>query len=133
MLTSVAALLCGCAPLMPPPETAPRSEALVYWSRAVDADAARRSALIGEAKRSKSAWKLAMLRSLPGSLMRDAEDSRNELRSLLRQGLSEDEAALTRLRIAELEHAQACDADVSELRERLSRIVEIERQIEHGR
>jgi hypothetical protein len=133
MLSSVVALMSGCAPIVPPPEAAPRSEALAYWSRAVDADAGRRSAMINEAQRSKSAWKLAMLRSLPGNEKRDPESSRTELRALLRQGLGADEAALTRLRLAELEQAQACNADVSDLRGRLSRIVDIERQIEHGR
>lgn len=133
MLGSAVLLACGCAPLAPLPQQAQRSDALAYWSRAVDADAGKRGALLSEAQRAKSSWKLAMLRSLPGSEARDADDSRAELRALLRLGLPEDEAALARLRLAELDQVQACYADVSELRGRLGRIVDIERQIEHGR
>lgn len=127
------ALACGCAQLAPPAQQPARSDALAYWARAVGADASKRGALIADAQRAKASWKLAMLRSLPGSQSRDAATSRAELRSLLRQGLPEDEAALTRLRIAELDQMGTCEADVDDLRDRLGRIVDIERQIEYGR
>lgn len=118
---------------MPPPAASNGTDVLAYWSRAVEADTAKRNALIAEAQRTKSGWKLAMLRSLSSADAQDAVEAQAALRAQLRQGLGEDEAALTRLRIAELERAQSCMAETGELRGRLGRIVDIERQIEHGR
>lgn len=133
MLGSLLALVSGCAPLMTPVEDAQRPQALSYWSRAVDADDARRAQLLREAQRTQASWKVAMLRSLPGPDQDDLQASQRELRALLREGLQDDEAALTRLRLAELERASACTAEAEELRGRLSRIVDIERQIQYER
>jgi hypothetical protein len=108
--------------------------ALGWWSRAVEATPAQRESMLRNAHQDRSRWRAAMLRSLPGiSEEQTPSASREALRALLKRGLREQEQALTRIRLAELGQAQACHAETSELRTRLSRIIEIERDIGHGR
>lgn len=108
--------------------------ALAWWSRAVEATPAQREAMLRNAYQDGSRWRAAMLRSLPGiSEEQPPEASREALRALLKRGLREEERALTRIRVAELGQAQACRVEASELRTRLSRIIEIERRMGNGR
>lgn len=75
-----------------------------------------------------------MLRSLPGaSVPESSEASQEALRALIKRGLRDEEEALTRIRVAELGQSQSCRAEATELRMRLSRIIEIERDMGHGR
>jgi hypothetical protein len=108
--------------------------ALAWWSRAVEASPAQREAMLRNAQQDRSQWRVAMLRSLPGSGHEDTPAASQEaLRALLKRGLRDEEEALTRIRVAELGQAQACRAEASELRMRLGRIIEIERDMGHGR
>lgn len=75
-----------------------------------------------------------MLRSLPGGTEAETPDASQEaLRGLLRRGLRDEEATLTRIRIAELEQSKTCQSDAAALRTRLNRIIEIEKDIGNGR
>lgn len=110
------------------------SGALAWWSRAVEATPAQRETLLRNARQDRSAWRVAMLRTLPGVSEEEAPAASQEaLRVLLKRGLRDEEEALTRIRVAELGQVRACHAEASELRTRLSRIIEIERDMGHGR
>lgn len=141
MLISAALLSAGCSQLQwtsandaGPSASAGASEPLAWWGRAVDASPAARESMMRSARQSKSAWRIAMLRSLPGGTdADDPEASQEALRNLLRRGLRDDETTLTRLRIVELERSNACNAETTELRSRLDRIIQIEREMGNGR
>lgn len=108
--------------------------ALAWWSRAVEATPEQRESMLRNARQDRSAWRVAMLRSLPG--MNEEESpaaSQDALRVLLKRGLRDEEEAITRIRVAELGHARACQAEATDLRTRLGRIIEIERDMGHGR
>ena len=108
--------------------------ALAWWSRAMEATPAQRESMLRNARQDRSQWRIAMLRSLPGGSEEDSPAaSQDALRVLLKRGLRDEEEALTRIRVAELGQAQACRAESAELRGRLSRIIEIERDMGHGR
>ena len=108
--------------------------ALVWWSRAIEAHPAARESMLRSARQAKSAWRVAMLRSLPGSPESEtAEASQDALRAQLRRGLRDEEAAVTRIRIAELGQSMACHSDNIALRARLNRIIEIEKEMGNGR
>jgi hypothetical protein len=108
--------------------------ALTWWSRAVEATPAQRDAMLRNARQDRSAWRIAMLRSLPGIGDEESlEASQESLRAQLKRGLRDEEEALTRIRLAELGQSQACRAEATELRTRLGRIIEIERDMGHGR
>jgi hypothetical protein len=145
--TVLASASSGCAhlnwePLPGDPDAAtagaPTAErnggALAWWSRAVEANPVQRESMLRNARQDRSAWRVAMLRSLPGVSEEEAPAASQEaLRVLLKRGLRDEEEALTRIRLAELGHAQACRAEATDLRTRLSRIIEIERDMGHGR
>ncbi len=88
-------LLSACAPVpwgpaVAVPVAAEESGpgALVWWGRAVEASPASRESMLRNARQAKSAWRAAMLRSLPGgSETETVEASQEALRSLLRRGL----------------------------------------------
>lgn len=108
--------------------------ALAWWSRAMEGTPAQRESMLRNARQDRSAWRVAMLRSLPG--VGDGESpaaAQDALRALLKRGLRDEEEAITRIRVAELDHAQACQAEAADLRTRLGRIIEIERDMGHGR
>lgn len=108
--------------------------ALVWWSRAMDASPATRETLLRNARQAKSAWRVAMLRSIPGgSEAETPEASQDALRAQLRRGLRDEEAAITRIRIAELGHAMSCQSDAVALRAQVNRLIEIEKDIRNGR
>ena len=108
--------------------------ALAWWSRVVEATPAQREVMLRNARQDRSAWRVAMLRSLPGASESESpEASQEALRALLKRGLRDEEEALTRIRVSELGQSQACRAEATELRMRLSRIIEIERDMGHGR
>jgi hypothetical protein len=100
----------------------------------VEATPAQREVMLRNARQDRSAWRVAMLRSLPGASESESpEASQEALRALLKRGLRDEEEALTRIRVSELGQSQACRAEATELRMRLSRIIEIERDMGHGR
>lgn len=108
--------------------------ALAWWSRAVEATPAQRESMLRNARQGRSPWRIAMLRTLPGISEEEMpEASQDALRGLIKRGLRDEEDALTRIRVAELGQSQACRAETSALRTRLSRIIEIERDMGHGR
>lgn len=141
MLISAVLLSGGCSQLqwVPGNDTgsaaAPdASAALVWWGRAVDASPAARESMLRSARQGKSAWKVAMLRSLPGGTDSETpEASQDALRNLLRRGLRDDEAILARTRLVELERSRSCQSEVTELRSQLDRIIQIEREMGNGR
>lgn len=123
----------ACAPLQPQTRTPPASHgALRFWVAAVEGDASKREALWRETRQSRSGWGAAMLQSLPDSEHYDPDQAEKGLRAALKRGLPEDEAALARLRLSELEHARRCRDEVAGLRARMSQIVNIETRIENG-
>ena len=145
--TMLASATTGCAHLnwepLPADSGAPlesgvneveSGRALAWWSRAIEATPAQRETLLRNARADRSQWRVAMLRSLPGGSEEETPAaSQDALRVLLKRGLRDEEEALTRIRVAELGQAQACRAESAELRGRLSRIIEIERDMGHGR
>lgn len=136
MLISVVLMAAGCAQMQWEPDAAVADSggALAWWSRAMEAGPVTRESMLRNARQTKSAWRTAMLRSLPGgSDAETPEASQEALRGLLRRGLRDEEAALTRIRVAELDQTKACQSEVGALRARLSRIIEIEKEMGNGR
>lgn len=145
MLISSVLACSACAHLQWDPQAAPgtsttsegaalESGALAWWARAMEASPAQRDALLRSARQSKSGWRTAMLRSLPDTAESTTpEASQEALRVLLHRGLRDEEEALTRVRIVELEQAGRCQAEAAELRSHLDRIIEIERTMGNGR
>ncbi|TDU23203.1 hypothetical protein DFR24_4726 [Panacagrimonas perspica] len=140
MLISAAFLSSGCSHLQWVPgesggaSASDASGALVWWGRAVDASPAARESMLRSARQGKSAWKVAMLRSLPGSTETETpEASQDALRNLQRRGLRDDEAILVRIRLVELERNRSCQSEATELRSQLNRIIQIEREMGNGR
>lgn len=137
-------MLAACAPLRHQVQMQSGSDALPFWSQAVQADTSGRSRLLAEARERDDGWRVAMLRSLPGPDYLGAGTSQSTLRTLLREGLAGDREALARMRIEELSQLGRCQGEatalrgtVSELqsqarqmRSQVERIVNIEQQIE---
>ncbi len=136
MLLSVVVISAGCAQMQwePDPVVADNGGALAWWARAVEAGPVTRESMLRNARQAKSAWRTAMLRSLPGGSDAEAPDASQEaLRGLLRRGLRDEEAALTRIRVTELEQTKAYQSEVGALRAQLNRIIEIEKEMGNGR
>lgn len=126
-------LSSACAPLQLQSQPEPKTrDALRFWVSAVEGDAVRREALWREARQSRSGWNTAMLQSLPDSARYDPDSAEKGLRAALKRGLPEDEAALARLRLVDLEGTRQCRDEVAQLRSRMSQIVNIETRIENG-
>lgn len=96
----------------------------------------KREALWRELRRTResgdTAVKLALLQSLPGHSGYDPGTARRRLSAISYGGDSED-AALARLRLAEMAElgtVEDCRAEVRDLQQRLDKIVDIERSLD---
>lgn len=128
LLVASAALLNGGCGMLPPHAS---GSAFEDWSRAVHATPRERAALMRDARRRDDDWQIAMLRSLPGE-HHDPSAALRGLRGLPRHARSGERGVLARTRIAELESALACQAQVADLRARLQRIVTIEQRLDES-
>lgn len=87
--------------------------------------------MLRDARRSQAEWAVAMLQSLPPD-GEDLEASMARLRAVERKGVYPDQAALTRLRLRELQARSVCNGQIAQWRARISQIVEIEQDIRNG-
>lgn len=126
-------MLGGCTslPLATTPDPAQPSSALSYWDRALAAKPSERVSMLRDARRSQAEWAVAMLQSLPPD-GEDLEASMARLRAVERKGVYPDQAALTRLRLRELQARSVCNGQIAQWRARISQIVEIEQDIRNG-
>lgn len=124
-------LLSGCASLWP---HAREPDPLAYLTQALAADARGREALwrgVDAADDSAAArLRLALLQSLPHHSGHDPVAARERLDALA-SGASAppDVTAVARLRLAGMDEVAECRNEASELRQRLGRVVDIERRL----
>lgn len=128
------AALPGCAflPASEPAGIGDDRAPVEFWTRAVAADAAGRESLWqslrGEAHGTDIDLRRGLLLSLPNHSGYDPAAAEGRLRAALAQPSSPMAAALARMRLTELRDGGQCQAEVRDLRERLAKVVDIERQ-----
>ena len=71
----------------------------------------------------------ALMQSVPGHSGYDASAAEGALQSLIDDAPAADITSIARLRLAELKADQACRQEVTQLKQRLTRVVEIERKL----
>ena len=124
--------LSGCAVLLPWERTA-RGHA-DFWAEALAADAAAREhlwkqTLLGE-RDDDRVLRTALMQSLPGHLGSDMRSAERTLRALAER--RSDVGVLARLRLAELGEGRECREETTELKRRLSKVVDIERTLDRN-
>jgi hypothetical protein len=124
-------LLGGCAALLPR-GTGP--EPVAYLTQALAADAGGREALwrgLPSGDDSPSAQlRVALLQSLPLHSGHDPAAARRRLDALASHaGAPHEVAAVARLRLAQMDEIAECRNEADELRQRLGRVVDIERRL----
>lgn len=75
----------------------------------------------------------ALMQSVPGHSGYNAGAAQRQLRSLTAKPLAADLKAIASVRLHELESAGQCRLEVQHLRQRMSRVVDIERQLNGDR
>lgn len=111
---------------------------LEYLARALEAPPAEREELWRAARTAPEGdegglLRAALLRTIPGHSGYDPAAAEGALQALLGKGASDDVAAVARARLQELRAANACRQDVKNLERRLSKVVDIERQLDQQR
>lgn len=104
-----------------------------FLTIALSADASGRETLFRSAstagKSDDSELRLALLRSVPGHSGYDPVAARSQLNSLAsRAGVTPEIAAVARLRLAQGDQEAAQAAEIAQLKQRLARVVEIEKR-----
>lgn len=133
-LLGLTLLLSSCAAWFPRGYTA--TDHLAFLTQALAADPHAREALWrGAAAREDSEdaqLRTALLQSVPHHSGYDPARARERLDALAsRSPGSRDVAMVARLRLAEMGETAACRSEAAELRARLSRVVDIERRLNH--
>lgn len=137
-LLFAAAALAGCA-LGPVhvhrgPDAADHVE---YLLTALDTPPAGREALWqaaqGEPAGEVARLHRALLRTVPGHSGHDLAAAESELQGLLADGPSADVAPVARARIEDLRASQACRQEVERLKNRLSKVADIEKRLDQQR
>lgn len=128
-------LLAGCAALFPRQYAA--ADHLDFLVQALAADARGREVLwhaVSAAEPTDDAQlRVALLQSVPDHSGYDPAAARARLDALAsRRPASRDVAMVARLRLAELGETAECRSEATELRQRLSRVVDIERRLNPG-
>lgn len=114
------------------------SDDLAFLSQALEADARARESLWKEfgatAGSSEAELRAALLQSLPGHSGYDIAAARQRLEGLAAPGAVPGRVnRIARLRLAEIGEAAECRAETAELRQRLARVVDIERRMNQGK
>lgn len=125
----------GCAAW---PRGGPAADTLAFLSQALEADARAREIMwkdFGALRDTPDAEvRAAVLQSLPGHSGYDLPAARQRLEALGASGATPaDTARVARLRLAELGEVAECRAETAELRQRLARVVDIERRLNQGK
>lgn len=123
----MALLLGGCANL---PIQWPGS-ALTFWVAAVEADDAERERMWRDAELHRQDWQIALLQSLPDHHRYNPAAARRGLRNAVKAYPNSDIGAIARVRLAELENDNGCQAQVEVLQKRLAEIIAIERRLDN--
>lgn len=109
---------------------------LDFLTQALNADPQARESMWKASQNSDSSYSAklhrALLRSVPGHSGYDSKMAEANLRSLIQQVPATDVAAVAHTRLAELKADAACRNEVDMLKLRLSKMVDIERQIKDG-
>ncbi|MGH8480916.1 MAG: hypothetical protein ACRES8_00465 [Nevskiaceae bacterium] len=125
-------LLAGCAAWFPQKYAA--EDHVAFLTQALGADAKGREAMwrnYGAGNGSEAEQlRVALLQSLPHHSGYDPAAARERLDTLAtRTPASFDVAVVARLRLAEMGETAECRTETAELRQRLSRVVDIERRL----
>lgn len=107
---------------------------LEFLSQALSADARAREALwkssAGGADSDDAQLRIALLQSLPNHSGYDPAAARQRLQALAAKNpTSVEVASVARLRLAQLDDSEGCRAEVQELKQRLAKVVDIERRM----
>jgi len=133
MLSVLITLASGCAAWS---RHATAEDHLTFLSQALDADARTRETLWRDfgaratGGSDDALLRVALLQSLPNHSGYDAAAARVRLDALAsRNPVSVQVAAMARLRLAEMGDSAECRDEVAQLKQRLARVVEIERRM----
>lgn len=137
---SLAGAVCGCA--LQPPAASDTQDDVQFLDRAIEAGPHTREAMWRAAQANADrgpdgVLRLALLQSLPDHPGYDPAAAQRSLRALIAQGTPDNVVLVARWRLAELRNGMQCQGanqdlqtENQELKRRLSRVVEIERQID---
>ena len=109
-----------------------------FLAQALQADAHTRDVMwraLGEPERSDD-WELraALMQSVPGHSGHDAQAARARLDALAAKNpASLEVASVARLRLSQLDEGTECRDEVAQLKQRLARVVDIERRLNHSK
>jgi hypothetical protein len=130
-MLSAALMVSGCASWSPIVDPTGNIDYLV---RALRADASSREQMwrgtVPSGGSEEARLRRALMQSVPGHTGYEPAAAESALQRLADDG-SGDIASVARLRVAEMKADQACRQEVTQLRQRLSRVVDIERKL-HG-
>ncbi|MBL6750934.1 MAG: hypothetical protein ISP90_10455 [Nevskia sp.] len=132
MLLSLAALCAGCATA---PQRVPDALAETeFLGRAMEQSPAAREATwratLAGRPGIETSLRVALLQSVPEHSGYDPAAAQRGLRALLAQNPPEDVAAVARVRLGELRLRSQCENESLELRRRLSKVAQIERDLD---
>ena len=106
-----------------------------YLASAMTASSERRETMWRDARRDKHSadadFRRALMQSVPGHSGHDPDKARKRLQAYAQGSASSENAALARLRVAELKTEAQCNASAEALQQRLDKIVEIERTLDN--
>jgi len=128
-------LASGCAAWSKNPTAV---DHLGFLTQALEADPKAREALwrfhAGGDGSNDAQLRTALLQSLPNHSGYDAAAARRQLDALATgKPTSPDVASVARLRLAQLGESTECHSEVTELKQRLARVVDIERRLNQGK
>ncbi len=121
----------GCAYM--PTNSGSARQQLDFMAQAMAANPAAREAQWQAMRNDNSSAEsselhIALMQSIPDHTGYDPVAARRRLKAFLSRNPSPDLAAVARVRIAELDASTSCHDEVSDLRKRMSMMVEIERR-----
>jgi hypothetical protein len=124
--------LASCASWFPRRYTA--VDHLAFLSQALDADPRGREtiwrSMTGSDASDDTRLRIALMQSLPHHSGYDPAAARERLDALAtRTPIAPEVATVARLRLAEMNETAECRGEASELRQRLARVVDIERRL----
>ena len=136
ILLALSLLASGCTAW---PSRHPTSvDHLAFLSQALEADGKGRETLwrdqSGEGGSDDAQLRIALLQSLPNHSGYDATAARQRLDALAAKNPASIEvASVARLRLAQMNEGVDCRSEVAELKQRLARVVDIERRLNQGK
>jgi hypothetical protein len=119
-----------------PPATPPATDQVTFLAMALEADAGAREALWKSAAAARAsddaALRVALLQSLPGHSGYDPAAAHDALQRLAARATAPQVAAVARMRLASVDQDAAMTAEIAQLRQRLARVVEIEKRMKES-